>query len=200
MTGPPEFDELVGNDLPAEERTRLERVHGLLIEAGPPPELPQSLAEGPQRKPAEPTWLPRRRIGAVLGLAAAIALVAFLGGYVAGFHRGDNFESTRVVAMQPTSASPGAAGTLKLGKTDTVGNLPMRVTVRGLPVLPQDDYYQLFLSTHGKLILCGNFNVDRGTTTVDFTVPYALSADDRWVVTRWRPGQKEPGRPLLATL
>ena len=38
---PPSFDELAGgDDLSPEEAARLERVHNLLIEAGPPPELP----------------------------------------------------------------------------------------------------------------------------------------------------------------
>ena len=84
MTVPPEFRDLVGDDLPAEERARLERVHDLLVEAGPPPELPPSLAEAPDSRRGDPTWLPRRRVGAALSLAAAIALVAFLGGYVVG--------------------------------------------------------------------------------------------------------------------
>ena len=35
----PDFDELVGTDLEPDERERLERVHELLLEAGPPPEL-----------------------------------------------------------------------------------------------------------------------------------------------------------------
>ena len=34
----PDFDELVGNDLEPDERARLERVHELLVAAGPPPE------------------------------------------------------------------------------------------------------------------------------------------------------------------
>jgi hypothetical protein len=40
----PDFHELVGNDLDPAERERLERVHEMLIAAGPPPELPQELA------------------------------------------------------------------------------------------------------------------------------------------------------------
>src|SRR5205807_4833909 len=44
MTRPPEFDELLGPDVPAEERARLQRVHDLLVEAGPPPALPPALA------------------------------------------------------------------------------------------------------------------------------------------------------------
>ena len=50
MTDRPDFRELVG-DLPDEERARLERVHDLLIAAGPPPELPPALVE-PDPRPA----------------------------------------------------------------------------------------------------------------------------------------------------
>ena len=35
-----ELDDLVGNDLEPGERARLARVHALLEQAGPPPELP----------------------------------------------------------------------------------------------------------------------------------------------------------------
>ena len=39
MTRRPDFDDLVGQDVPPEERARLHRTHELLLEAGPPPEL-----------------------------------------------------------------------------------------------------------------------------------------------------------------
>ena len=46
MTREPDFHELLnGEDLSPEERARLERVHELLLEAGPPPELTPALAE-----------------------------------------------------------------------------------------------------------------------------------------------------------
>ena len=35
----PDFDDLVGTDLDPAERARLERVHDLLMAAGPPPDL-----------------------------------------------------------------------------------------------------------------------------------------------------------------
>ena len=59
MTDRPDFRELVG-DLPDEERARLERVHDLLIAAGPPPELPPALVE-PDLDPREENveFLPR---------------------------------------------------------------------------------------------------------------------------------------------
>ncbi|HJR96018.1 MAG TPA: hypothetical protein VJ807_11350, partial [Gaiellaceae bacterium] len=67
MKQPPRLDDLVGSDLEPQERARLERVHDLLLAAGPPPE------------PAEtPIALqPARRRGAVLALAAALAVAAF---------------------------------------------------------------------------------------------------------------------------
>ena len=199
MTVPPEFRDLLGDDLPAEERARLERVHDLLVEAGPPPELPPSLAQAPGRVEEEPpTWLPRRRVGAALSLAAAIAVVAFLGGYVAGFSH-DHFTSTRDVSMQGTSKAPGARGLIKLGEQDEGGNWPMVVTVKGLRHLPRSGYYELFLMHDGRSLKCGIFNVKAGTTTMKFTVPYTFERDDAWIVTRWRRGEREPGPALLTT-
>lgn len=198
MTGPPDFRDLVGDELPAEERERLQRVHDLLVEAGPPPELPPSLAEAPHRGAGAPSWLPRRRLGAALSLAAAIALVAFLGGYIAGFRHND-FNKTREVTMHGTSAAPSARAVIKLGKRDNAGNWPMVVTVRGLPRLPERGYYELFVTRDGKFLRCGSFNVEAGTTSVDFTVPYTFERNDGWIVTRWRRGEREPGPALLST-
>jgi hypothetical protein len=198
MTLPPEFRDLIGDNLPAEERARLERVHELLVEAGPPPELPPSLAEVPGRSEQAPTWLPRRRAGAALSLAAAIALVAFLGGYVVGF-RHNSFDKTREVAMHGTSVAPSARAVIKLGKQDNAGNWPMVVTVQGLPRLPESGYYELFVTRDGKFLRCGSFNVEAGSTSVDFSVPYMFERNDGWIVTRWRRGEREPGPVLLTT-
>lgn len=199
MTGPPNFRDLFGDELPSEERERLERVHDLLVEAGPPPELPPSLAEAPRSGAQPPSWLPRRRLGAALSLAAAIALVAFLGGYVAGLNKND-FDPTREVVMQGAGAEADASALIKLGATDAAGNLPMVVTVRGLPRLSGRDYYELFLTRSGKPVAsCGTFNVEAGTTTLEFTVPYSLRRFDGWVVTRWKPNQEGAGPVLLTT-
>ncbi|HMI98308.1 MAG TPA: anti-sigma factor [Gaiellaceae bacterium] len=198
MTVPPNFRDLVGHDLSAEERARLERVHELLVEAGPPPELPPSLADAPGRGEEPLAGLPRRRAGAVLSLAAAIAVVAFLGGYVTGF-RHSSFDAKREVPMHGTSVAPRAQGVIKLGKQDSAGNWPMVVTVRGLPRLPERGYYELFVKRDGFFLRCGNFNVKAGTTTVDFSVPYTFERNDGWIVTRWRRGEQKPGPALLTT-
>jgi hypothetical protein len=198
MTVPPEFRDLVGDELPAEERARLERVHDLLVEAGPPPELPPSLAEVPGTSEQAPTWLPRRRAGAALSLAAAIAVAAFLGGYVAGF-RHNSFDSTREVAMHGTSVAPSARAVIKLGRQDKAGNWPMVVTVQGLPLLPERGYYELWVMRDGRFLRCGNFNVEADTTSVEFSVPYTFERSDDWIVTRWHRGEEKPGPVLLTT-
>src|SRR3954468_24844730 len=88
MTDRPSSDELVGgDDLSPEEAARLQRVHDLLIEAGPPPELPPHLLQEPDPEGGRRDnlyGLPRRRGGMLLGIAAALVLTAFLGGFVYG--------------------------------------------------------------------------------------------------------------------
>ena len=54
MSDSPKFQDLVGEGLPPTERERLERVHEMLIEAGPPPELPPELEEVPDGRGAAP--------------------------------------------------------------------------------------------------------------------------------------------------
>jgi hypothetical protein len=197
---PPEFEDLVGPDVPPEDRERLEHVHNLLVEAGPPPELPLSLAEAPSRGlDAAPMVLPRRRIGATIALAAAIALVAFIGGLVIGYSK-DTFNASREFPMKGTKAAPNASATLKLGTADAAGNWPMKLTVRDLPQLEGRAYYELFLTRRGKPIVeCGRFEMKNDSTSIEFTVPYELNRFDGWVVTQWRPGLDQPGPALLTT-
>jgi hypothetical protein len=182
---PPDFRDLVGDDLPAEERERLQRVHEMLIAAGPPPELPPQLEQVPTDRPAaEPIALPRRRTGAALALAAAIALVAFLGGYIAGHSKNTPFESVQSVKLGNRQVS----AVVKLGPKDTNGNTPMQLKVEGLPPLPAQDYYVLFMTKRGKPIVeCGTFHVrTRGSVTVPFTVAYDPSDFDGFQLARWR--------------
>ena len=55
MTRPPDFDELVGKEVPEHERERLKRTHELLVQAGPPPELSPALETVP-RIEETPPW------------------------------------------------------------------------------------------------------------------------------------------------
>ena len=188
MSDAPEFRDLVGEDLPPDERARLERVHEMLIEAGPPPELPPELEEPPDGRAAvrelEPTGLPRRRVGAALALAAAIALIAFLGGYLVGYkHTSNSFESVRTVALRNSQAQ----AVVRFGARDANGNTPMLLKVEGLKKLPARDYYVLYMTKDGKpVVVCGSFNV-RGpqSTTLRFPVAYDPSNFDGLELERW---------------
>jgi hypothetical protein len=172
----PNFDELVGKDLPAAERERLRRAHDLLVAAGPPPEMPRLPASPPVRA------LPRRRVAALL-IAAALALAAFGAGW---FVRGtnDEFDVRRAVPMRSTANAPNASALIELGYPDDEGNWPMLVTVRGLKPLPKGGYYELLLTRDGKPVaVCGSFKVkSQGLTTVRLGASYNLRNFDGWVV------------------
>lgn len=198
MTGPPEFRDLVGDDVSAEERNRLEQVHELLVAAGPPPELPPSLAEAPGRSSRSPSWLPRRRLGAALGLAAAIALVAFVGGYAAGYDRGGGggFDASQSFTLRDGRQQV----VVSFGKQDAHGNTPMRLNVQGLRRLPEGDYYTLFMTKRGKPIVpCGTFNVrDETPITVRFDVAYEVARFDGLLLAQYRRADHK-NHPLFGT-
>ncbi len=83
MTKPPDFSDLVGDEGTPEELARLRRAHDLLVSAGPPPELSPRLAEAPSAI-GRTSWLPRRRRGAALVLAAGVVAAAFGVGFLVG--------------------------------------------------------------------------------------------------------------------
>ena len=201
MTRPPDFDELVGAEVPAQERERLRRAHELLMQAGPPPELSPALETAP-RMEETPRWFRqgKRRVGRrVVLLAAALATAAALG-FMFGHSTNPNSISTeRVVTLAGTSLRPQASGTLELGKNDH-GNWPMVLRVRGLQQLPSGGYYDLYLTKGGRpVVLCGTFNVGRGQTEIRLTAAYDLSHFDSngWVVTRQMPGHHKPTDVVL---
>jgi hypothetical protein len=198
MTPPPEFEEIVGADVEAAERARLARVHSLLVQAGPPPELSPELESGPTlgmtlgRKPVRA----RRR---VLLLAAAVAVVAlaFLGGYIAG--NGGSTANAEVLKLTGTPAAPHALASLQIEPVDAGGNWPMHLSVTGLPRLQGQSYYEVFLVRNGKPIAsCGTFKVAvNQATTVQLNAPYHLHHGDTWIVTRQTPSSGEPGVVVL---
>lgn len=175
MSRPPDFDELVGNDLSAHERERLERVHRMLVAAGPPPELPQELAEAP-RPEGRLVELARRRARTGLVLAAAIMIAAFATGYLLGA-RGEGSVPSGVsppakqVVLGKTADRLAVVG---IGERDSNGNWPMVVQVEGLDHLSGGDYYTLFMTKKGRAVAtCGTFNVaEDGLTTIRFSVAY----------------------------
>jgi len=198
MTRTPDFEELVGTDLPAEERERLRRAHELLVQAGPPPELSPSLEQVPRVEEKPPRWFRdrKRRVGRRLVLVTAALASAAALGFVLGHSTNPSSISTeRVVRLVGTSLRPGASGSLELGKNDGHGNWPMLLRVRGLQALPSGGYYDLYLTKAGKpVVLCGTFNVGSGQTVVRLTAAYDLGHFDSngWVITRQLPGHHQP--------
>jgi hypothetical protein len=198
MTPPPEFEEIVGEDVEAAERARLARVHSLLVQAGPPPELSPQLASGPTlammlgRGPVRV----RRRV-MLLAAALVIVALAFLGGYIAG--NGGGTASAATLKLTGTPAAPHALASLQIEPKDAGGNWPMRLSVTGLPKLSAHSYYEVFLVRDGKPFApCGSFKVAVGrATTVQLNAPYRLRPSDTWVVTRQTPGSNEPGAVVL---
>jgi hypothetical protein len=187
MNREPNFDELAGgDDLSPEEAARLERVHDMLIAAGPPPELPPRLAD-PEPAPREDSpvaFLPRRRTGLALALAAAIALVTFVGGFVAGKQRGNAFPTKYSVTMHGTAFASNASAVIKIGTDDSNGNGPLKVVVHGLKQLPEGQFYEMYLTRHGKAVAtCGTFRLTSGDS-VRLNAPYNLRTFSGWIVTR----------------
>jgi hypothetical protein len=209
MTGrPPDFNELVGDDVTVEERDRLRHVHDLLVQAGPPPELSPELesVQWPEEALAPLTLSGRRREQRrrspvlVAAAIATLAVAAFLFGQATGDRSASPIDVQRVVHMAGTNLEPGAIGTLELGTADRQGNWPMILHVTGLRQLPNDGYYDLYLSRRGKPIaLCGSFNVVRGDVAVRMSAAYTLDKFDGWVVTRQVPPNHEPKFVVMRT-
>jgi hypothetical protein len=208
MTREPNFEELVGDDLTAEDESRLRRAHELLLAAGPMPELPQGLEQpsiGPSAEPSPDRLgqdafqlLPRRRLGAALALAAAIALIAFVSGYVAGFSHG-GFAAQYSVPMHATGKLASSAK-IQVGKRDSRGNYPLRLEVSSLPKLKRGAYYEMFLTRGKKTWSCGRFAAGgEGKVKVPLNAPYDLKNGDGWIVTKQLPGRPGLGPTVLTT-
>ena len=203
MTSGPNFDELVGSDLPAEERERLLRVHELLLQADPPPELAPEIEAGPTlamtlaRQKREHQV--RRRVALIAAAVAAVAVV-FLGGYITGNSRTGGDAPAKTMSLTGTAAAPGALASLRIDHADPAGNWPMELSVTGLPKLPGNAYYVVFLVRDGKpWAPCGTFVVAGPThgTTVRINAPYELEKGDTWWVTKQMPGDTTPGPAVL---
>ncbi|MBD0329477.1 MAG: hypothetical protein ICV64_05175 [Thermoleophilia bacterium] len=180
------FDELVDDDVPAEERARLRRAHELLVAAGPAPALPASLAE----PDAPPAAAPRRRrerwTRLALPLAAAVAAAALAGGYV-GREVAEPFETDFVLSMSGTALAPAASASLRVGELDAAGNWPMEMTVEGLE--PGRRYELMLTRNRRPAASCGFFLGREGRTVVYLNAPYRFDQYDGWVVTRAGTGE-----------
>ena len=160
-----DLNDILGAELEPSERERLEHVHTLLVQAGPPPELPPALEHAPAPPAARVIPFPRRYRFTALAAAAVAACALFGIGYLVG-GAGGRAEPVRTVAMSGASQ---ATAQLDLFEVDAAGNWPMELRVAGLPA----GRYELWLTRDGKLAeTCGVFAVADGETTVPLNAPY----------------------------
>jgi hypothetical protein len=184
-----DFDDLIGADVAGEERERLLGVHDLLVQAGPPPELPAGLQDPRRSGEVRIFRVPRR----VLLLAAAVAVigVVFGVGFVSGNRSMSSAAPVVQVSLKGTAAAPRAKATLDVMQSVS-GNWPMTLEVSGLPSVAAPTYYVVWLVRHGKpLAPCGSFVVSKptGSLTLSLNAPYALQNGDTWIVTRQKYGR-----------
>ena len=204
MNREPTLDELIGADATGAERQRLQHVHELLLEAGPPPELSPELEQGPKLKMT--TGKKRRGVvkqrAMVLLAAAIVVFMIFIGGYVARNPGGKSATPAAFTqALHGTKLAPNAEATLEVWNSSN-GNWPMTLTAANLPKLPPHTYYEVYLVRHGKPWgSCGSFRVtsanSQGAVRVTLTAPYSLKKGDSWVVTRPGHSGSEPGPAVL---
>lgn len=204
MSRTPDFRELVGDDLAADEEARLRRIHDLLLFVGPPPELPPAVATAPgtfeevehEQERLRELGLPPRGRGRVLALAGALVAAALIAGFLVGRADG-GFETDYSVAMRATPQAQGASALIDVGKRDDAGNWPLRLKVSGLPPLPEGGWYELYLTRGGKPVAsCGTFRTRPGTSEVRLNAPYSFEGPHGWVIVEQRAGRR-PSRPLL---
>lgn len=212
MQRTPDFDDLVGLDVPPAERERLRRAHELLAQAEPPPELSPELERIPWPEEAlQPLGLmrrpranrPRRPRLVYFAAAATLVAVGFLIGQ-ATTPSETSIDAARTVRMHGVGEASTAAAVIDVGHGSDEGNWPMLISVRGLPPAPKGTYYDLWLSAHGKpKFLCGTFNTKAGAaaTVIRMSAAYPLQEGgfDGWIVTWHRPGQRDTKSQLMMT-
>jgi hypothetical protein len=196
---PPSFDDLVGQDVGVEERDRLRRVHELLVIAGPPAELAPEIEQGPTlgMTLGGPSHRRVTRRAALIAAAVIVLLVAFLAGYITG---NEGSPSGRVLNLSGTAKAPGAGAKLRVEAADVAGNWPMTLAAWGLPKLPAEGYYEVFLVRNGKIFApCGGFVAPGGKTAVSvkLNAPYRFEKGDTWIVTKQGPPWRRPGQVML---
>jgi hypothetical protein len=202
LTHEPNFDELIGTEAAGAERERLRHAHDLLVQAGPPPELPPSLQKAPsfgvfslhQRR------VVKRRALVLLAAAVSVAVVFFAGYAARGGGSAKTSHPVVSLALKGTSAVPSARGTLAVWHSRD-GNWPMTLSVVGLPKLAHHGYYEVYLVRNGKPWgLCGTFRGagSSNALTVTLNAPYSRHEGDSWVVTRPDASGAEPGQIVLS--
>jgi hypothetical protein len=192
VTRVPDFRELVGNDVPADDEARLRQVHDLLVKAGPPPKLSRTLDQPPDAARRRRKWV----VG--LALAAALAACTFVAGYFVGGQKND-FEAVHSIPMHGVGSTVAAAAALDVAERDNSGNYSVLLRVRHLPPRAHDGYYVLYITLHGKPIAtCGIFRTSpKGTAVARMTFPDDIGDFDGWTITP--AGRAHEQQVLLTT-
>jgi Anti-sigma-K factor rskA, C-terminal len=180
---PPDIRELIGDDAPDEQVDELRRVDRLLRSVpAPPHQVPPRLTQAVTSLTLPTPFWSRRRMALAVALAAALA-AGFFG--IGRLTSDPGVEARATVPLHPTQAAPEAAAVVQVGERDEKsGNWELILEVTGLPKLPGERYYTLWLEKDGEYAAtCGSFNVGEGTTTVRMTVSYRLSQFDAWVIS-----------------
>jgi len=202
MSREPNLNDLIGDEATGAERQQLQNVHEMLLEAGPPPELSDTLEAGPNLGMTLGQQQRQRKVKrrAMLLLAAAIAVFAvFVAGYASRSTGGGGPHALITQQFTGTKLVPQAQGTLQVWNSQDAGtNWPMTLSVVGLPT---NSYYDVYLVRNGKPWgACGTFRVggsNESPVTVTLSAPYTIHSGDTWVVTRPGRGGSEPGQTVL---
>ena len=199
MREPPDLNELLGDDVPDDERGRLERTDALLRSVpAPPARVPHALDEAVRGIPSDTVARRPRRLAVALAFAAVVAAALFGLGYWAGGERG--MDARYSVAMRATDDARGASALIRVGEGDEeTGNVELELDISGLPRLPEGGYYALWLAKDGRYAgTCGTFGVGDGETTVSMNVSYDFDLYDQWVITAYLPDEPpDAERPWL---
>lgn len=139
-----------------------------------------------------------RREVALLALVL-LGIAIFFAGYATGRHD-DTFRTSWYSPLRGTGAAPLSVGSVQGGPIDPVGNTPLLVTVRGLRVLPANEYYVLYaLDIKSVLSRCGVFSVGKGTTQVKLSYPGLPKEPHGWKIARERRDATSIGKIVART-
>jgi hypothetical protein len=191
MSAADELRTLVGEDVTPDELALLTRADAALRAAPAPPVASETLTKRVLAIPGERSGgSDRRRLLAGLAIAAAFAGAAFgVGLWAGGDGGGIDFVDEVTLAATP-QAPADAEMTLGVLPIDDAGNWNMSGDATGLPALPDDHYYEVWLTKGDALAEpCGRFLVDEDgrAENVWLNAPYKFTGFDRWVVVAVGP-------------
>lgn len=197
MREPPDIRELIGDDVPDEQMEELRRVDRLLRSVpAPPHQVPPRLTQAVTSLTLPTPFWSRRRMALAVALAAALA-AGFFG--IGRLTSDPGVQARATVPLHATEAAPEAAAVVQVGERDEKsGNWELILEVTGLPKLPGERYYTLWLEKDGEYAgTCGTFAVGAGDAEAEWTVSYDFTDYDAWVVSARVPGDEPADAPRI---